>query len=182
MKKHKRLITNIIMVVLLLLLYDTQVIPLIFHEIAGITIFVLFAAHVLINRKWRAAPHKRLVTVSLGIAFAVVLVSGIIISHELFPWQEKAPHYPQAVHIASALIALVLSVVHAAQHRKSLLSALRDHKAVKVIVVSFLLALTAFLVIHICISFGRSVNGKKDDSSDRPGIYEHSEQKNEERK
>ena len=111
----KRFILNLCMILVLLLLYNTQGIPLMLHEIAGIGVFFLFGIHIAVNHKWKAKSTERAITVLLGISFVVALISGIVISHELFARAVKAPHYWHTIHLSGALLALLLSAAHAIQ-------------------------------------------------------------------
>ena len=165
----KRFILNLCMIVVLLLLYNTRLMPLL-HEIVGIALFALFGAHIVINRKWNAKPTERTVTILLGIAFAAALVSGIAISHELFPRAVKAPHIWYTVHLLAALAALLLSAAHAIQHRKSLLAALRKQPVVKVLFITLAAGFAVFCAARTGLLLSNS--GEKEVTGDKPGMHE----------
>ena len=150
----KRFLINIGMILMLLPLYNTKLCPLLFHEILGIAIFTLFVIHIWVNRKWKAKPMERTVTIALGIAFLCALVSGIMISHELFPRAEKAAHIWRTLHLGSSLVALLLGIVHGVQHRKSLLAIFRKRKWVQVSFAVVALALCAFFAVRTGMLMG----------------------------
>lgn len=52
MKHTHKFILDAVMAIILVLLYKKLVISLAFHEIAGLILFVLFAVHLIVNRKW----------------------------------------------------------------------------------------------------------------------------------
>jgi len=171
----KRLTLNLFMIAMLALLYNTDIIPLMLHEITGIGIFVLFGIHIWMNRTWKAKPSERTITLLLGAAFASALVSGIVISHELFPGPAKAPQYWLTIHVAAALSALLLTAGHAIQHRKSLLALLGKRKEFKSAVAIVLLCLTAFLALRTGMLVGEL--GGKAAGGNGPGILHGTEEK-----
>ena len=166
----KRLILNLSMILILLLLYNTKIFPLLLHELVGLLVFALFALHIAINRKWKAAPMERTVTILLGLSFLIALISGIAISHELFSRAEKAPDYWRIIHLAAALLALLLSVAHAIQHRKSLLAAMRSRKVAKIAFVTLTLSLAAFLAVRTGMLLG-DFSGKALPNGE-PGVHD----------
>ena len=179
-KKHRRLIINAAMILFLALLYNVKLLPLLFHEAAGIAVFFLFAVHVVINRKWRAKPAERAVTIALGLAFFAALVTGIVISHELFTWANKASPIWQTLHLLAALAALILAAGHGIQHRKSLLAFCRRPIAKKA-VARLLLAATIFLVCRtgaVMAGHGHKTAGQ----DPKPGQHDGFVPKEEERK
>ena len=120
-----------IMAVILVLLYNSHVLALAFHEIAGLFIFGLFVIHVLLNRKWvisitsklfnkKLAPQVRFgyaIDILLLIAFVMIIVSGILISQVLFPSLAMGKDSPwRNIHLFSAAVALILVGIHLGLH------------------------------------------------------------------
>ena len=165
----KRFLLNISMILILLPLYNTKIIPLMLHEIAGIGVFALFGIHISVNRKWKANPIERAITILLGLSFVFVLVSGIAISHELFPRAIKAPHLWHTIHLATALLALLLSVAHTIQHRKSMLAIMGKHKWKKALFVAVAIGFAAFFAVRTGMLLGGF--GEKSGQNNGQGIH-----------
>lgn len=98
-KTKKKVVIDIAMTVLYLLLMNLALTGVLLHEVAGIGIIGLFAAHLMINRQWIGSVGSRL-TEKIGFkakamfvlnalllgTMIVTIVSGILISERLFPF------------------------------------------------------------------------------------------------
>ncbi len=116
------------MLLLLVLMYDKMAVSMAFHEIGGLFLIGLSMIHLLFNGKWIAAVTKRLfgkqtpVKVRLGycvdalllISFALVGVSGVLISKELFSFH--GGNVWKTVHYCASAYAIVLMGVHLGLH------------------------------------------------------------------
>lgn len=116
------------MLLLLVLMYDKMAISMAFHEIGGLFLIGLFVIHLLFNGKWIAAVTKRLLSkqtpikVRLGycvdtlllISFALVGISGVLISKELFSFH--GGNVWKTVHYAASAFAIVFMGVHLGLH------------------------------------------------------------------
>ena len=113
------------MVVAFLLLYFGNTIDLMFHELAGLFIFILVIIHYIINIKWIKAIRKRFFSKNLPLKtklryvtsmilttlFTLLVVSGILTSQELFPFSfNDKPWHP--IHHFCAEVSLVAVCVH----------------------------------------------------------------------
>lgn len=58
MKKYFKLFLDLLMGVIFVLLMNLSFTGLVFHEIAGIFIFVAFITHIILNKKWVKAVGK----------------------------------------------------------------------------------------------------------------------------
>lgn len=120
-----------VMAVILVLLYNSHVFALAFHEIAGLFIFCLFVIHVLLNRKWvtsitsklfnkTLSPRVRIgyaVDLLLLISFVMIIISGILISQVLFPSLAMGKDSPwRNIHQFTAAVALILVGIHLGLH------------------------------------------------------------------
>lgn len=98
-KTKKKVVIDIAMTILYLLLMNLALTGVLLHEVAGIGIIGLFAAHLMINRQWIGNVASRL-TDKIGFkakamfvlnalllgAMIVTIVSGVLISEQLFPF------------------------------------------------------------------------------------------------
>ena len=157
MKKRIRMIVDISMTVILPLLMAYSLIGETFHEIAGITMFVLFVVHQILNRKWYASLFKGKYTarrvfqtvVNLLLLIFMILqpISGILMSKHLFTFIEVpgAAATAREIHLVLAYWGFALMCVHAGTHLTAPLSKLKKkHKGVWIAVVSSLAAVSAY--------------------------------------
>ena len=130
-KNMLKLTLDILMTLLLIMLYNSHIITVGFHEISGLILMVLFTIHCLLNRKWITsitpkwlkkglAPHIRigyLVDALLLISFLMVTISGIKVSQVLFP-ALAAPKDSswRWIHHFSAALALIFTGIHLGLH------------------------------------------------------------------
>ena len=130
-KNIVKIILDTIMAVLLVLLYNSHVFAISFHEITGLVLAGLFIIHCSLNRKWIAAITKKffgkevkartrfvyIVDVLLLMAFASVIISGICTSQALFPAAlENKDSAWRTVHHFSAAMSLILVGIHVGMH------------------------------------------------------------------
>ena len=114
-----------------MLLDNSHVFALAFHEIAGIILSGLFIVHCLFNKKWITsittkffkkglAPRVRvgyIVNTLLLIAFVFIIISGIKTSQVLFPAAvENKGSIWRGIHHFSAAISIILVGVHIGLH------------------------------------------------------------------
>ncbi len=93
-----KILLDVIMIVVLLLLYNSHVISVGFHEIAGLVLGVLFFVHIFLNFSWVKAISQKIfskdikvrvkvvyvIDFLLLISFALIIISGIAISKVVF--------------------------------------------------------------------------------------------------
>jgi len=98
-KTKKKVVIDIAMTILYLLLMNLALTGVLMHEVAGIGIIGLFAAHLMINRQWigsvashftenigfKAKAMFVLNALLLG-TMSITIVSGVLISEQLFPF------------------------------------------------------------------------------------------------
>ncbi|QQO07877.1 DUF4405 domain-containing protein [Breznakiella homolactica] len=133
----KKILFDLVLVVLLVMVYSVSATGLIFHEIAGLVIFALFGVHLFYNRRWIVQAGKRIfdknfssrqrllyvVDLLLLVSFLVCRVSGVLISKVLFGLEGAMAW--KAAHMLSAMLALVLTGVHLGLHWKMILHTLK---------------------------------------------------------
>ncbi len=130
MKKHLnyiKLLLNIIMTILLVLMYDVSFINITFHEVGGLILFLIIATHCLFNGRWINAVSKRISRKSLArrkyfldvlllVTAMTILVSGIIISKEVFPDLVFQTKIAKDLHYSASALLLILLGIHLSMH------------------------------------------------------------------
>ena len=132
MKKNIiKIILDVIMISILVLLYNSHVFAMAFHEITGLVIGSLFIIHCLFNKKWIAAITTKFFSKSLApririgyiidlllvISFLLIIISGIRTSQVLFPMLADGKDSPwRSVHHFFAGVSIILVGVHLGLH------------------------------------------------------------------
>ena len=148
-------------------LFSKNVISLMYHEAVGLVLLILFAVHVIFNRKWvsRAISGKMktgrskaalAVNALLILSWTAVMVTGILVSKKLFPFQISSLN---PLHFFSAALALVMTGIHFGLHWNYFWSwmgkRIKLPKAVAVILCVVILAFGGYRAVTS--SFGRWV-------------------------
>lgn len=135
--RRVRMAVDIAMTAILPLLMAYSLVGEAAHEVLGVTIFALFVAHHVLNRRWFAnLPRgrwtpRRVFQTALDAALLVVMVaqpvSGILISRYLFASVSipGTTATARAVHLCLGYWGLVLMSVHAGTHLAGPLAGLR---------------------------------------------------------
>lgn len=132
MKKNIiKIILDVIMTVILVLLFNSHVFAMTFHEVAGLFIGSLFVIHCLLNKKWIAAITTKFFSKSLAprirfgyiidlllvISFLFIIISGIRTSQVLFPMLADGKDSPwRNVHHFFAAVSIILVGIHLGLH------------------------------------------------------------------
>ncbi len=143
MKKMNRikLALDILMLLILLLMYRSDVLGLSFHEIGGMAVCGLFIIHKLLNGKWILVVTGKLfskktawrckvnwlIDFLLLLCFTYILISGIFISKIVFDGQRGASVWKTG-HFAVSALALVLIGVHLGTHYEFIIARLHARK------------------------------------------------------
>ena len=127
MKKKLRIVIDIGMVLLLPLLMAYSLVGEAAHEYLGIGMFVLFAAHHILNTAWwkhllrgRYTP-LRIFGTAVNLALAVIMlalpISGMILSRHVFRFLHLGGvAAARTIHLLASYWGLVLMSVHAGMH------------------------------------------------------------------
>ena len=105
-------------------LFSKNVISLMYHEVVGLVLLLLFVVHVIFNRKWvsRVFSGKLktgrlkvtlVVNALLVLSWLCVMVTGVLVSKKLFPFQISSLN---PLHFFSAALALVMTGIHFGLH------------------------------------------------------------------
>lgn len=133
MKKinYVKILLDITMVLLFTLLYNTRVLGITFHEVAGLAIGAIILVHCGLNWKWikgvtlkffnKGIPFKTrlgyIVDILLLINVIVIIVTGIFISKTIFSGLNfGGAHSYKLLHVASSYFSLILIGVHLGLH------------------------------------------------------------------
>lgn len=169
MKKNiTKILLDVVMAVILVLLYNTHSISLVFHEIAGIFIFGLFIIHCLLNRKWITAITAKFFSKSLAprvrfgyiinflmlASFLLILISGICTSQILFPFADSKDSPWRNIHHFFAAISIILIGIHLGLHWKFISNMFKNmiqlpQKLAKALSICLLLVVLVFGVYSI---------------------------------
>lgn len=131
----KKFITDTVMFILLVLMYDKLVLGLAFHEIGGLALYIIFILHCILNKNWIIQISKKLcrhhiseqailketkwkyyIDLLLCIDMIVILVSGLLISKIITPFWAIGGSTFKIIHFVSGAIAIILLGIHLALH------------------------------------------------------------------
>ena len=138
-KQKKKILFDILLLALWAILMVYSLTGAYWHEILGLTLFVLTTAHLLINRRWLCAVTRRIfktkfsITTVNYIVDALLLIftlftmaSGVLVSIALFPLLASDNiELWVFLHGWSAYLSMVLVSVHIGLHLKAIAAHLR---------------------------------------------------------
>lgn len=163
MKNIMKIIFDIIMLLLVLMIYSVSATGVLFHEIAGLIIFLLFVIHILYNRKWIVQVQKRMFDTTFSkkskvlyitdilifLMFLVSGISGILISKEVFKF--GFVYIWRYVHIISSAICLLLLGVHIGLHRNMIINIIRKYIHLPIVIGRIITVLVLFVIFGLGI-------------------------------
>ena len=147
-----RIVLDVLMLLLAATMFNRRAISQTYHEIAGLALMAVFIAHLAINCKMftslagkqTAGKPRRTFLLVLDIvlcaAWLAVLVTSVLVSKEIFPFNVRMLH---PWHKFAAALALLLTGVHFGMHWKwfwgMIRKAFSDPKAVTAVLLTFVL-------------------------------------------
>ena len=190
MKIYFKLFVDLFMGILFVLLMNLSFTGLVFHEIVGTFIFVVFVTHIILNINWIKAIGKRLTSdkikarekvkffLSVAIFLSVIImgVTGVLISKCLFTSitiNNSNIFYP--IHKGAAMVSLSLLCVHIGVHLDYLIGAVKNikngikEKTGKKAVLQFTLAIIILIALYMPIS-----NYLENSSSNEIAVFDNS--------
>ena len=190
MKNYFKLFVDLFMGVLFVLLMNLGFTGLVFHEIVGTFIFLVFITHIILNMNWIKAVGKRLTSdkiktrekvkffLSVAIFLSVITmgVTGILISKCLFTSitvNNSNIFYP--IHKGAAMVSLSLLCVHIGVHLDYLISAVKSIKngikerAGKKVVLQCTLVIIILIALYMPIS-----NYLENNNSNEIAVFDNS--------
>jgi hypothetical protein len=121
-----RLIMDLAMTVLVLFALAFRMTGEAAHEWAGIAVFVLFAIHTVLNRKWykwifNGEYHWRralntVVNLLLCVTMAALMTSGLLLSRVAFPVNPPGGMFARQLHAVAAYWGFILIAIHVGMH------------------------------------------------------------------
>lgn len=163
-KNIVKIMLDIVMTAILVLLYNSHVFSMAFHEIAGLIIAGMFVIHCLFNRKWITSVSSKffggkialrarfgyIINFLLLVTFSLVIISGIMTSQILFS-DIAAPKGSswRYVHHFAAAISIILVGTHLGLHWNFIMGMFKKaikipHEAAKPLSVGLLMVSLAF--------------------------------------
>lgn len=124
---------DIIMTVLMLLEMAYQLTGNLFHEITGVTLFILFFLHNMLNIKWYKSVHKvkykfrRIISIMTNMlllaSMILLMITGIMISRDVFSFLGlNGGLTVQQLHTCVATWGLIFISIHVGMHWQMLLN------------------------------------------------------------
>lgn len=141
MKRNFKMPLDILMTVGMILLMNLFVTGVLLHEILGLFLFLLIIIHNLLNYQWIRAVTRNFfrpairtktrimyfLNLLLFISMAVTMVTGILISKELFQFslEGNQTRLASALHKSTAYISLILISIHIGMHWSTIMTKVR---------------------------------------------------------
>lgn len=172
MKKNAvKFLINVLLALIFVLLFNTRMMGLAFHEVFGVFIGFAILIHILLNATWVKRVTMRLfdsklpqktrlgygLNILLLMSFIIIIVSGMFISKVLFPnFRVGNEGWYRELHVDTSYFALALIGVHIGLHWKWIagffknLFKLKTPKmagAVAIVLIAILLASGGYLVV-----------------------------------
>jgi hypothetical protein len=174
-----KIIFDVSLLVLFAVMCNTNTTGTLAHEVLGLVYVTLIAVHLILNRKWVAVLLKgklsgrksglgTVVNALLFIDFAVILVTGLRISHYLFRFADKAPTWVIMTHIIGGIIAALLVLTHVLLHFKVITKGKTPVKAAVIIVLTATIGYSMFGGVQ-----GALHHGLPKDGESNKGQYEN---------
>ncbi|MGN0178733.1 MAG: DUF4405 domain-containing protein [Monoglobaceae bacterium] len=128
MKRRFKIILDIVMFLAALTLFSKQFISMEYHEIAGLVLTGLFIIHIAVNFKTMVGMAKKfiriptalkvglIVDILLVVCFAIVAVSGILISHTILTSISSGNTVFKMLHMFSGGLSVILLGIHIGLH------------------------------------------------------------------
>lgn len=133
---------DILMVIVFVLLFNKMaVVPMTFHEIAGLFLGVAFIIHIVLNFKWVKQVTLKLfdrkinlrtkfgyiIDVLLLVCFIIAIITGILMSKVVFPnFRVNSSINFKMIHISISYIALLLVGIHIGLHWNWIVNVLKN--------------------------------------------------------
>lgn len=139
--KLTKIVLDIVMTILFVTLINVHDTGIVFHEIVGLSIFALFAGHILLNWSWvknitknlfsrklkTSAKLKYVLNTTMFLLIATIIITGILISQVVFPslGSSLGSRLLLRVHILTSYLCLGLFGFHIVLHMRYLAESVR---------------------------------------------------------
>lgn len=156
-----RISTNAAMIILFVFLFSPKGTGILGHEVFGIILFVLFAMHNIVNRRWYGGLFAgkynimrlawTFLNIALCVMFLTLIISGIMISRHLFDFLDLGGGLTaHKIHVFAANWSLVLAALHLGFHWDRLKAALGAMARIWRLVLSIFFAALAVYGLAVC--------------------------------
>ena len=161
--KSKRMVVDIVMIIVLPLLMAYSLIGETFHEVLGTTMFVLFLLHHWLNRAWfkglfrgRYTPvrtFRTVVNILLLMFMILQPVSGILMSKHLYTFLPIviSSATSREIHMFLAYWGFLLMSVHVGSHLEGMIRKVRNK--ISALAMRISQALISVVAIYGCYAF-----------------------------
>lgn len=178
-----KIFLDIVMTICFVLLMNLPATGLVFHEIAGIAVFVFIVIHLILNFSWLKGIAINLflkknevntktklmyaLNIGLFVSITIIVVTGIMISTYLFPSTSASP-LVTLIHKGASFVALGLIGIHVALHLKYLVAAFKNifkhfgDKNIKTVLARCFIGLAILLALYVPLSKYFSNNSQFD--------------------
>lgn len=160
-----KIIFDTIMLILLIMVYCASATGLIYHEITGLIIFLLFFIHLFYNRKWVIQVGKRIFDKSFNrkqkfmyvlntlllILFITAGISGIMMSKIVFKLEGRIGNMfiLRYVHVFSAVLSVILIGIHIGIHWKMIIHTIKTRIHIPAIISKICVIITILAIFEI---------------------------------
>lgn len=131
-----KLAIDLIMTVLILVALACRLTGTTIHELLGVTLFILFVVHNILNWRWYKALLKRryntlrifhtVVNLLLLITLLALLLSGVMLSRTVFAFMDlNGGLFARKLHMLSTYWGFILMSVHLGMHGDIIMAAVR---------------------------------------------------------
>ncbi|MDD3048851.1 MAG: cytochrome b/b6 domain-containing protein [Bacilli bacterium] len=175
--KYKKIVLDIVMTILFIILLDTNISGILYHEIIGIIVFGLFIMHKLFNIKWIKAISKNIFSNKVNIKTKImyilnllilistimILISGVLISQKLFViFNASNLAVWSTIHHYSSYICLGLIIIHILFHLNIIKKELISNK--KVSIITFIISILGLSTLLYSNNVKNNLNNKVDNT------------------
>lgn len=199
-KNVLRILLDISMLVIYFLLTFDIGLGMFFHEVFGIIIGIVFIGHIILNRKLLVSLFKSVskngiftlgglkltLNILLVLNTAIIMITGILISNQLFNFDTEANHLAFIhIHKIVSYLCLGILLIHTLSHFKFIKSVLKQIKLnykkpeIRKVIVTFSFSVFAILIIYSCTFLVKSKHDNFIDyKSTADGSYQSNDKKN----
>lgn len=130
MERHQKIILDISMLLIVLTLFNKQLISMMYHEIAGLILAALVLLHIAVNMKTALVMCKKFMKVSAAVkaglvvdafllaCFACLGASGVMISRTILTGISSSSMIFKSLHMFTAGLSVILLGVHIGLHMR----------------------------------------------------------------
>jgi hypothetical protein len=164
-----KVLFDLIMLVLLAAVYCAQPTSIPVHEYIGLTIYLFFIVHLVYNYKWIINAGKRFFDKNAGIrikimyavdwllliAFILIGLSGIMISHAIFKFGKMPVWRP--LHSMVSAVSIILLAIHIGLHGGMIINAVKTKAKLSFAAIK-IIASVVFVIILLAGIYGDVVS------------------------